>query len=150
MRHCPQIKETRRLRTITIAFDIDGTLRNNTITDAYVANERIRTLLITLASMKNTKIIVWSGGGEGYARRAADAMGIVKYVDEYADKGYGGYDADGRPIFHTELRPDIAFDDIEECDLASINLIVDEEGFTPGYVRRNDRDATGISADSPH
>ncbi|MHC9291381.1 hypothetical protein ACRCUN_02890 [Mycobacterium sp. LTG2003] len=127
------------MRTITIAFDIDGTLRDNTVTDAYVANERIRTLLITLAGMKNTRIMVWSGGGEGYARRAADAMGIVKYVDVYADKGYGGYDAEGRPIFHTDLLPDIAFDDIEECELGTLNLIVDEKGFTPGYVPPGDR-----------
>lgn len=122
------------MKQVTIAFDIDGTLRDNTITDGYVANERFRTLLITLASMKNTRIMLWSGGGEGYARRAADAMGLVKYVDVNADKGYGGYDADGHPIFHTDLKPDIAFDDIEECSLGGLNLIVQERGFTPGYV----------------
>ncbi|WP_396897943.1 hypothetical protein [Mycolicibacterium sp.] len=121
------------MQTITIAFDIDGTLRDNTITDAYVANERIRTLLIILAGMKNTRIMLWSGGGAAYARRAADAMGITKYVDEYGDKGYGGYDADGKPIFYTDLKPDIAFDDIEEFGLATFNLIVQEKGFTPGY-----------------
>lgn len=89
------------MQQVTIAFDIDGTLRDNTITDGYVANERIRTLLITLASMKNTRIMLWSGG---------------------------------RPIFHTDLKPDIAFDDIEECSLGGLNLIVQERGFTPGYV----------------
>lgn len=61
------------MKSITIAFDIDGTLRDNTITDSYVANERIRTLLIILASMKNTRIMVWSGGGEAYARKVASA-----------------------------------------------------------------------------
>jgi len=122
------------MKTITIAFDIDGTLRDNTITDAYVANERIRTLLIALSSMKNTRIMVWSGGGEGYAREVVNALGIEKYVDEYGDKGYGGYDAHGRPIFHTDLKPDIAFDDIEEFSLGTLNLVVQEKGFTPGYV----------------
>ena len=122
------------MKTITIAFDIDGTLRDNTITDGYVANERIRTLLVTFASMKNTKIIVWSGGGEAYARYVVRTLGLERYVDEYADKGYGGYDADGSPIFHTDLQPDIAIDDIEEFSLGAINLIVDEKGFTPGYV----------------
>lgn len=66
------------MKTITIAFDIDGTLRDNTITDSYVANERIHTLLITLSSMKNTRIMVWSGGGEDYARKVVNALGIEK------------------------------------------------------------------------
>lgn len=122
------------MKTVTIAFDIDGTLRDNTITDAYVANERIRTLLITLSSMKNTRIMVWSGGGEAYARKVVSGLGIEKYVDMYGDKGYGGYDANGHPIFHTDLKPDIAFDDIEEFSLGTLNLVVQEKGFTPGYV----------------
>lgn len=126
-------------KTITIAFDIDGTLRDNTVGGACVANERIRTLLITLAGMKNTHILLWSGGGEAYARKVAGALGIEKYIDEYGDKGYGGYDADGRPIFHTTRKPDIAFDDIEECELGVLNLVVDEKGFTPGYVPPGER-----------
>ena len=126
-------------RTITIAFDIDGTLRDNTIVGSIVANERIRTLLIALSSMKNTHILLWSGGGESYARKVAAALGIEKYVDEYGDKGYGGYDANGKPIFHTTRKPDIAIDDIEECELGVSNLVVDEAGFTPGYVAPQDR-----------
>ena len=122
------------MREIIIAFDIDGTLRDNTVADRIVANERIRTLLILLSSMKNTRIMVWSGGGANYARQVAAAMAIEQYVDVYADKGFGGYEADGDPIFHTDLQPDIAFDDIEECALGTLNLIVAERGFTPGYV----------------
>lgn len=74
------------MKTITVAFDIDGTLRANTIEDKVVANERIRTLLIALASMKNTKIVVWSGGGELYAQQMVDALCIRKYVDVVAGK----------------------------------------------------------------
>jgi hydroxymethylpyrimidine pyrophosphatase-like HAD family hydrolase len=122
------------MEQILVAFDIDGTLRDNSISDRVVANERIRTLLIILASMRNTRILVWSGGGASYAREVATAMAIDQYVDVYEDKGYGGYDDDGRPIFHTDVKPDIAFDDIRECALGALNLIVDEEGFTPGYV----------------
>lgn len=122
------------MKQVFIAFDIDGTLRDNTVEDRLVANERIRTLLIALASMRNTTIMVWSGGGAGYAREVAAAMAIEQYVDVFEDKGYGGYDKQGRPIFHTNLKPDIAFDDIHECDLGVVNLIVDEKGFTPGYV----------------
>ena len=74
------------MKKITIAFDVDGTLRDNTAGDRPIANERIRTLLVSLASFKNTKIIVWSGGGELYCRQIAAAFGIEKYVDGYADK----------------------------------------------------------------
>jgi len=122
------------MKQVVIAFDIDGTLRDNTVEDRLVANERIRTLLIILSSMKNTTIMVWSGGGADYAREVAAAMSIEQYVDVYEDKAYGGYDANGHPIFHTNLKPDIAFDDIQEFDLGAVNLIVDEKGFTPGYV----------------
>lgn len=122
------------MRQIVIAFDIDGTLRDNTVADRILANERIRTLLILLSSMKNARIMVWSGGGANYARQVCAAMAIEQYVDVYADKGFGGYEADGSPIFHTDIQPDIAFDDIEECTLGALNLIVRERGFTPGYV----------------
>lgn len=128
------------MKRVLIGFDIDGTLRDNTVTDRVVANERIRTLLIILSSMKNTRIMVWSGGGERYSRQVAAAMAIEEYVDEYGDKGFGGYHPDGRPIFHTDLKPDIVFDDIHECALGTFNLIVDEKGFTPGYVPPHDRD----------
>lgn len=123
------------MKTITIAFDIDGTLRDNTVdqTKAPVANERIRTLLIALASMKNTEIVVWSGGGEWYARDVVRSFGLEKYVDQYADKKFkhtGGETVDGlTPImeFHPDIKPDIAFDDIQDCELGVINLIVREK-----------------------
>ena len=69
-----------------------------------------------------------------HARQVCVAMAIEQYVDVYADKGFGGYEADGSPIFHTDVQPDIAFDDIEECALGTVNLMVRERGFTPGYV----------------
>jgi hypothetical protein len=129
------------VKDITIAFDVDGTLRDNTVSDRPVANERIRTLLITLASMKNTKIIVWSGGGELYCRQIAAAFGIEKYVDGYEDKQWrpvldcrggaaGGEqcsDPDDHNHFGTSLRPDIAIDDMHDFTLANVNLIVREK-----------------------
>ncbi len=108
----PEMKRD-KMKTITIAFDVDGTLRNN-VSEQVVCNERIRTLLITLASFKNTKIIIWSWGGEMYARMCAKEMHISQYVDWYASK--------------TDwLIPDIAIDDIQECAMGSINLIVKEK-----------------------
>lgn len=117
---------------IKIAFDIDGTLiRNDSGNDmdggTPIANERIRTLLITLASFKNTHIIVWSGGGELYARQVCSLLGINKYVDEFKGKNLVGKDNDKKHIFKPDIVPDIAIDDIQACTLGYINLIVREK-----------------------
>lgn len=115
------------MKKVLIAFDIDGTLRSNTIEDKVVAIERIRTLLITLASMKNSKILVWSGGGELYARQMVQALNIEKYVDIIAGKELTKEDGMGVRESHSIYKPDIAFDDIQDCVLGSINLIVREK-----------------------
>lgn len=116
------------MKKITIAFDVDGTLISNGALseDQIVANERIRTLLIIMARMKNTRIIVWSGGGELWARQAVAALGLQKYVDEYASKNLTGK-VNGHPIFEPDFKPDIAIDDIQACELGNINLIVREK-----------------------
>lgn len=104
-----------KMRKIVIAFDVDGTLRNNEGIEP-LANERIRTLLIILSSFKNVKIIVWSGSGELYARQVARAIHIHPYVDAFASK--------------TEwetIKPDIAIDDIQDTAIGKINLIVREK-----------------------
>lgn len=113
------------MKKIKIAFDVDGTLIR-TRSDKPLANENIRTLLVTLAKFKNTKIIVWSGGGELYARQVGQAIGIDKYVDTYATKNYTGL-IDGEHQFNPEIQPDIAIDDIQACNLGDINLIVREK-----------------------
>lgn len=129
------------MRKVVIAFDCDGTLvtTESAATHKIVANERVRSLLIALAHMKNTRIIVWSGGGELWARQVGATIGIDKYVDEYADKMYTSCeavgctearDADGlcgTHHFATSLKPDIAVDDIQACELGKINLIVREK-----------------------
>jgi len=127
------------MKKVIIAFDIDGTLRDNTKFEPR-ANERIRSLLVTLASFKNTHIIVWSGGGELYARQIVNAFGLKDYVDGYADKQWqavgdcvGGNGAgeqcvdDSHNHFGTELQPDIAIDDMQKFSLGKINLIVREK-----------------------
>lgn len=118
------------MKKITIAFDCDGTLvtTESAETKKIVANERVRTLLITFASMKNTRIIVWSGGGELWARQVCAAIGVDKYVDQYADKNHLGKDEEGKHIFAPDIpKPDIAVDDIQACELGHINLIVREK-----------------------
>lgn len=120
------------MKQIHIAFDVDGTLiRNDSGEDMAigtpVANERIRTLLIILASFKNTHITVWSGGGELYARQVVSALGLHRYVDSYLTKNMIGRDSDGHPMFEPEFKPDIAIDDIQACELGVLNLIVHEK-----------------------
>lgn len=117
------------MRNVLVAFDVDGTLAQNGALEKHeiVANERIRTLLIIMAHMKNTTIMVWSGGGELWARQAAKQLGVDKYVDKYADKHLLGRTEAGHPIFDPLLKPDIAIDDIQSCELGLINLIVREK-----------------------
>jgi phosphoserine phosphatase len=117
------------MRKIIIAFDCDGTLvtTDSAETKKIVANERIRTLLIVLASFKNTKIVVWSGGGEMWARQVGAAIGIDKYVDAYADKNHLCKDENGKHVFAPGFAPDIAIDDIQDCELGLLNLIVREK-----------------------
>lgn len=121
------------MKKILIAFDVDGTLVDNEQPSelGVVANERIRQLLIILASFKNTKILVWSGGGELWARQAVKELGLKKYVDDYADKQYVKCPDCAEPCHHhtfgTDIKPDIAIDDIQACELGLINLIVREK-----------------------
>lgn len=117
------------MNIVTIAFDCDGTLVTTMSAKSgkIVANERQRSLLVALAHSKNVKIIVWSGGGELWARQVGAALGIDKYVDLYADKNHLGLDEHGKHMFEPDMTPDIAFDDIQACELGSLNIIVREK-----------------------
>ena len=115
------------MKKIIIAFDVDWTLRDNRYEDTVVANERIRTLLITLSSFKNVKIIVWSWGWELYARQMVRALGLDLYVNYIISKNHIWKDLNGKHSFAPEVQPDIAIDDIQDCELGILNLIVKEK-----------------------
>ena len=120
------------MKKVTIAFDVDGTLISNAPRKSgepfIVANERIRSLLIILASFKNTKIVVWSGSGELWARQAVNEIGIAKYVDVIMSKNHVASSMDGKNhVFEPDIVPDIAIDDIQDCTLGNLNLIVREK-----------------------
>lgn len=119
------------MKKVLIAFDVDGTLiQTGYETEHQVprVNERIRSLLITLSRFKNTKIMVWSGGGELYARQVAREIGIQQYVDKYAGKNLVQPSTNtSGPKFEPDVKPDIAIDDIQDCDLGVLNLIVREK-----------------------
>lgn len=102
------------------AFDIDGTLRDNTVDQngPPIANEDVRTLLILLRrSFKNIRIIVWSGSGELYARQVGASFGLDSYVYKYMSKTE--YQE------HWANKSIIAVDDIQDTAIGNVaNLIV--------------------------
>jgi len=108
------------MNKITIAFDVDGTL----IDSDGNTNWRQTELLRLLSRFKNTKIIVWSGGGKSYAEMIVRKLALEKYVDACADKNHQGKDENGKHVFNPDLQPDIAIDDIQACKLGVFNLIV--------------------------
>lgn len=119
------------MKIVTIAFDVDGTLISNAERKPgepfIVANERIRSMLVAFASFKNVRIIVWSGSGEIWAKQVVNEIGIAKYVDKIMAKRVVGRDSEGHPIIEADVIPDIAIDDIQDCELGVLNLIVREK-----------------------
>lgn len=114
------------MKKITIAFDVDGTLIDNT-KDFITLNPRIFLLLQTLSSFKNTKIVVWSGRWEEWAKEVVEFLHLKSCVDVYASKNYIWKDNEGNHVFEPPFTPDIAIDDIQDCELGKINLIVKEK-----------------------
>ena len=104
------------MKIITIAFDVDGTLRSNLDNTRVVANEDIRTLMRILQKFKNTRIVLWSGSGAAVARQVANELGISYWVNRFASK-----------TDWEKIKPDIAIDDIQDTAIGKINLIVREK-----------------------
>lgn len=103
-----------KMRDIFIAFDVDGTLRCNCTDNCQDPNQRIVDMFNTLASFKNTRMFVWSGGGAEYARRFADKYNLSVKPMSCISK-----------IGAPEM--DIAIDDIQDTAIGKINLIVREK-----------------------
>ena len=105
------------MQRVVIAFDVDGTLRCNCKPDCEDANVRIVLLFSILATFKNVKLMVWSGGGAAYAERFIRKFGLPKT--------FGASKLD--PSTWKYGRPQIAIDDIQDTAIADINLIVREK-----------------------
>lgn len=105
------------MKEIIIAFDIDGTLISNT---NGLGQERLNLdvyqLMVLLSKQKNTKIIVWSGGGKEYAEQIVRKYGLSKYVSSVHGKTEYDESIDGTV--------DICFDDQHATILAEKNIIV--------------------------
>lgn len=111
------------MQKITVAFDIDGTLRDNTydypVSDMKKRinwNYQICELAITLSKFKNVTCIIWSGGGKDYAER------VMREFNTHFGKTFKSAHSKLEPI-----RPDIAIDDVQACELGKLNLIVREK-----------------------
>lgn len=105
-----------KMQKIIIAFDVDGTLITNTGARPDIANQRIVDLVKILSNFKNVRIVVWSGGGKDYAARWVRLLGLEDDVWRIASK-----------TEYQEINADIAIDDIQECALGKLNLIVKEK-----------------------
>lgn len=106
-----------KMKQITIAFDVDGTLISNS---NGLGKEKLHiqtyNLMVLLSMMKNTRIIVWSGGGKEYAEQIVNKYGLSLYVEACYGKHEYDESVDGKV--------DIAFDDQHEFSLADKNIIV--------------------------
>lgn len=103
-----------KMKKVTIAFDVDGTLRCNCTDTCTDKNIRIVQLFKILQTFKNLELFVWSGGGRQYALQYAHEFGLGVPERNCLSK------LDG-------FRPDIAIDDIQDTALGTINLIVREK-----------------------
>lgn len=102
------------MKTIKIAFDVDGTLRCNCTETCQDPNERIVLLFKILSRMKNSEMYVWSGGGADYASRFAGKFGLNVKESHCIGKV-------------NAPKMDIAIDDIQDFELGKLNLIVREK-----------------------
>lgn len=97
---------------ITVAFDCDGTL----IDYEGNMNTPLVALATALAQLRGeVEVIVWSGGGQGYAEGVAQRCGLPSHVKAY--------------MKHRDLHPDIAIDDMPDASwTAALTLIVGKKG----------------------
>ncbi len=105
------------MKEIIIAFDIDGTLisNENGLGKEHL-NIEVFNLMTLFSKMKNTRIIVWSGGGREYVEQIVSKYGLGEYVSSC----HGKHEYDETISGHV----DIAIDDQHEFSLADKNLIV--------------------------
>lgn len=98
-----------RPAVITVAFDVDGCLRDARYSGEVIADEDVRWLLILLARFEQVRIHVWSGSGELYARQVAREIGIAPHVNSYSSKS------------DKSIKADLTFDD-ESVNMGVVNI----------------------------
>lgn len=102
------------MKKVKVVFDVDGTLRCNCTDTCRDPNIRIVQLWRILQTFKNVELYVWSGGGADYAWEHARQYQLDAKESHCLSKI-------GAPHM------DIAIDDQQEFNLATLNLIVHEK-----------------------
>jgi hypothetical protein len=92
----------------TIAFDVDDTLIKKDSKGRDIPRYEVIQLVISFLILGN-KVILWSGGGEDYAKTWSEKLGFGDSVEIRTKK--------------KDLTVDICFDDME-VDLATVNIRV--------------------------
>lgn len=106
-----------KMKTIKIAFDIDGTLRCNCTEVCRDINKSILNLAIILDNFKNVELWAWSGGGGDYVKSFVHSNSVLSSIFK-----------DNRCISKIGApQMDIAIDDIQDTALGTFNLIVKEK-----------------------
>lgn len=121
------------MKKVTIAFDIDGTLRKNSEerhrTEVEV-NRRIIDLLTILATFKNVELHLWSNRGGAYCWEMAQAFQIHDIIKQSRCHLKGWYAQQQKDFVEKGAKPfvpDIAIDDQQRFDGGIVNLIVREK-----------------------
>jgi hypothetical protein len=107
------------MKKVTVAFDVDGTLRCNCTDTCQDLNQRTLDGLYFMRHMKNVRIMVWSGGGVAYVEQFLNRHSIGTRSFCLASKL--------DPSTWRWGKPDIAVDDMQSCELGILNLIVREK-----------------------
>lgn len=107
------------MKRIIVAFDVDGTLRCNCTPTCQDVNKRVMEGFYFFKNMKNTRMMIWSGGG-------------VEYVQQFVDRHNIGVSdlcmaSKLDPSTWKWGKPDIAIDDQQAFILGGVNLIVREK-----------------------
>jgi len=120
------------VKKITIAFDIDGTLRKNSEErhrTEIEENKRIVDLLFTLTTFKNVEIHLWSNRGAEYCQQIRQEFHLQNAVklNHCHIKMWDKMRLETIASEGKTFRPDIAIDDQQRFDGGALNLIVREK-----------------------
>lgn len=118
------------MKKVTIAFDIDGTLRANSLPehrDMVVPNVRIVNLLMALSTFKNVEIHLWSNRGAEYCQTIARTLELPIKMSHCHLKMWQKLQVEAMQNNESFFKPDIAIDDQQRFDGAFANLIVREK-----------------------
>lgn len=101
------------MQRIVVCFDVDGTLINGDD----MRYDQIINMVSAFSQFKNVKVVVWSGGGQKYASRQVERLGLEKFVWKAMSKTQA-------PELKSKGYRIIAIDDIHSTRLGELNLIV--------------------------